>query len=246
MSDPLARAAIKEKVATLAKDDRITVRWSLADLTHETVTWHGRVLAMKKGEGENDHVATVEYDQKPGYKYQLPAQPWGTLTYFHLDKEGAEEFASYADSVLVPGQGLSICPWKPATFFGLTHSADKRLGMNALMGHLDNFFGLKERSELSKKSAHHLWERATHRETIYNWIVAMQAIDAKQANSPLLRSLLEPTIVRLCALRRGHADGVVETEKQNVIAAVYAAYEKQRSKPSDPVFDLLMKSPLGN
>lgn len=239
----LTRAEVKRLVATYPPNTRFEVLWCLPDIPADKRTWHGKVLRQRLATVDTeDHILDVEYDEMPGQKFMLPAQPWGTLDYFSIKVEGAEVFGNYAQAIT--SSGLGVIPYRPATWFKYTHGTDRVLGVAALMVHLDHYFSLKPHDELSAKSPAVAKERATHRDTIAGYVACVSAIDASQANSAPFRAMIEPTLLRLCQLRRGYADGVDDKNRGTVMEEVRAAWLHQRAMPSQQKFDLLMQSPI--
>ena len=106
------------------------------------------------------------------------------------------------------------------------------------MGELKVFFSLRARHELTTTSDGLEQELTTAYETILNWVSFAQTI--KEWNSPIVITLVEPVILRLCALRRASPYALNDKRRAEAINAVYKAAALS-SSTKDRLAELMME-----
>lgn len=202
------------------------------------ITWRGTVREIKK------NWIVVNYDvgpTDPTEAFDLPYQKPG-IVYYEIGPDTDDK--SSGDMLAFARQRISllqITAWRPLTWGHLLHpaSGDKLLSKAQLMGELRAFFFLKTSHSLTQASDTTEHELATADETLNAWISLAQATsDWKQ--QPFL-NLIEPTLIRLCALRRA-SPFTDHKRRAEAIFSVHKAY--QTSTPSRDRLTELMMEPL--
>jgi hypothetical protein len=241
MSDTLTAAEAKDRALALAVGQRIKVVWGMTNDPTSKFIWKGVVHEVKK-----DWIVAIynEGPDDPTVKFDLPYQEPGVVYYSigaDADDRSTGDMLAYARQRV---SLLQITVWRPLTWGHLLHpaSGDKLMTRAQLMNELRQFFGLKNRHDITLGSDPVEHELATAYETLLAWVsLAQSTADWKQ--QPFL-SLIEPLLVRLCALRRASplsgSSADINKKRNDAIFAVYEAYQTSTSG-RDRLTELMMK-----
>lgn len=233
----LSAADAKARSLALRVGQRIEVVWRLENDTN-ILTWKGTVRETKA-----DWVV-VNYDQAsdPTEPYDLPYQRPG-IEYLKIGPEADPTSAGNMVAAARARMNLfNITEWRPTTWGHLLHptSGDRQTSRAQLMNELKTFFFLKTRHELNAGSDSLEQELATAYESLLAWTTFAQ--QCAEWKSPVILGLIEPLIIRLCALRRASPYKDEKRRNEN-IQAVYRAWTS--STPTRDKLSELMNEPLG-
>ena len=235
MATVLTTAEAKERALALPLHGKIKIVWrETNDIT--LYTWVGTVIEKKA-----DWIVAT-YSEGPAdasTRYDLPYQRGG-IEYLAI---GPEEDPHSAGNMLTAVRTrvtmFQIQEWRPVSWGHMLHpaQADRTTTRAQLMGELKSFFSLKVRHELSTTSDDLETELATAYETLMAWIIFAQTI-AEWKTPPIL-GLIEPLVLRLCALRRASPYKDAQ-RRQDAIQAVYRVANAS-SATKDKVTELMLE-----
>ena len=231
----LTAAEAKNASLALPAGGRCKVVWRITD---DTVihTWAGTVM-----EKLANWVVVVysEGPTDPTIRYDLPYQSGG-VQYIAIGPENDPRSAGNMLTAIRARPNLfSITEWRPQTWGHLLHptSNDRVTSRAQLIGELRTFFSLKVRHELSVNSDGLETELATAYDLVFAWISFAQTVT--EWKTPPILGLIEPLIIRLCALRRAspYKD---EKRRSDAMLAVYRAVN-QSSATKDKLSELMLE-----
>ena len=228
-------AQAKEKCLALPLHGKIKICWRQKDdvTLH---TWIGTVIEKK-----TDWVVCTYTEGPPdaSVRYDLPYQKGGVEYVSIGPEEDPHSSGNMLTAVRTRQTMFQIQEWRPASWGHMLHPphADRVTARAQLMGELKAFFNLKVRHELSLTSDDLETELATAYETLMAWIIFAQTI--QEWKSPPILGLIEPLVLRLCALRRASPFKDAK-RRQDSIQAVYRA-ANQSSATKDKVSELMLE-----
>ena len=234
---PLTAEVVQRKCDDITTGSRVRCRWGRLDDLASIVDWHGTVIEKK--ELRSHKFLVVKFDEGGPQQYQLPHQSGG-VSYYVIELEDAVEYADWLKAIPQTVSLLGIVPWKPASWKPMIEATDKVMARSAIMTELKAFFRMEARTSLGPGKVHPIdWEKAVYYETVLAWVSFAQTIREWAAPSHL--AVLEPTILRLCALRRGSIERLSAEEVQREMEAVYEAH-RNTDKRSDKLSELMCKA----
>lgn len=233
----LSTAQAKERALALPLHGKIKITWRLTDdvTLH---TWVGTVIAKK----EDWVVCTyAEGPPDPTVRYDLPYQKGGIQYIAIGPEEDPHSSGNMLTAVRTRQTMFQIQEWRPLSWGHMLHppNADRATARAQLMGELKAFFNLKVRHELFTNSDDLETELATAYETLMAWIIFAGTV--AEWKSPPILGMIEPLVLRLCALRRASPFKDAK-RRQDAIQSVYLA-ANQSSTTRDKVSELML-SPL--
>jgi hypothetical protein len=198
------------------------------------MTWHGVVVEVK------ETFASVKWDEVPQQLFQVPYDGAGVV-YFHLGPEVGPVYGDWLAAARVSVSSLGIIHWQPKSWKALVRSHDPVMGRHALMQELKEFFRMRPRSAIGPDPPGPSdFEKAVLHDAVLAWISFAQSVE--QWDSPLCLSIIEPIILRLCALRRASIQGLSQDERAREIQGVYDAFAA--TTPTTDKLTELMLRPL--
>jgi hypothetical protein len=233
MSDPLSEDAVIAKAISLKVGERVKCIWSRTD-DPTRLTWHGSVVEVK------DNFATAKWDEVPNQLFRLPYEGPG-VCYYHIGPEAGPVYGDWLAAARVSVSSLGIVPWQPKSWKALIRSQDATMGRHALLQELREYFKMRPRSAIGPDTpGPNDYEKATLYEVLLAWVSFAQSIE--QWNSPAFIAIVEPLLLRLCALRRGSIQGITQDERSREMQAVYDAF--MMTTPTNDKLSEVMLRPL--
>lgn len=229
-------SAITDLVKRLSPGDGLKVVWH-TDKDPLPVTWTGEVKVK-----ESDGVVRVTYKeaQNPAQEYRFP--PSESSIKIDDAKPVRPDALPSMESGRLDITSSGIVPWQPLTYMELLRGNTIQ-GRAILLTELKSFFGYYDRAEARDDWLASDHERCTHGETLSRWITLVQSLDTAQAQSQMIQSLIMPTILRLCALKKGET--LKGEEKKAAMNSVHKAHFKLVFK-DDPLSKCMMGGEKGD
>lgn len=228
-------ADVKEFTKSLKPGDRYKVVWSTAN-DPQPVTWTGEVRSKPR-----ENLALVVYLEAKDTKQEYELPP-GDTTKIHTLTAIAESTRPTMESGRLDVTSSGIIPWQPLTWSTMLKGNNALHGRTLLLDTLKGYFGYKDRADQREDWLASDHEKCVLGEVIRNWVILTQSLSDEQASSKIILAIIEPVVLRLCALKRG--EGLRGEDKKEAMNAVHGAHFKLVFK-DDPLSKLMMTSHRG-
>jgi hypothetical protein len=224
--------ALSDLAKRLNVGDFVKVTWH-TDKAPVPVTWTGEVKSK-----ESADICRVVYKESANSAQEYKFPPTEASVKVVEAKLVARDVLPSMEAGRLDITSSGIVPWQPLTYTDLLQGSPIQ-GRALLLSELKSYFGFFDRAEIRDDWLANDHERCTHGETLKAWINLIISLDSAQAQSPMIQNLIMPTILRLCALKKG--ENLKGEEKKAAMNSVQKAHLKLVFK-DDPLSKCMMGS----